>query len=99
MFALKRHEILKVRSVSVFRLKEYSASFNLQITMHHFYPMNTAQLSTFMMADLGHASCCSLKLLLILHSRPDMRVLVVVSNLNAMALELNAGCDLQQTII
>jgi hypothetical protein len=51
-----------------------------------------------MMTDLGHASC-SLKLLLILHSRPDMEVSVAVSNLNAMALELNAGCDLQQTII
>jgi hypothetical protein len=51
------------------------------------------------MTDLGHASCCSPKLLLILHSRPDMKVSVVVSNLNAMALELNAGCDLQRTII
>jgi hypothetical protein len=92
------HDILEVGSVSVFRLKEYRVSFNLKITMHHFYPMNTTQ-STFLMTDLGHASCCSLKLLLILHSRPDMKVSVVVSNLNVMALELLAGCDLQQTII
>jgi hypothetical protein len=51
------------------------------------------------MTDLGDTSCFSLKLLLILHSIPDIKVPVVVSNLNAMALELNVGYDLQQTII
>ena len=52
-----------------------------------------------MMTDLGNANCFSLKLLLILHSIPDMKVSVVVSNLNATVLDLNAGCDMQQTII
>jgi hypothetical protein len=47
VFGLKRHDILEVGSVSVFRLKEYRASFNLQITMHHFYPMNTTQIKYF----------------------------------------------------
>jgi len=47
VFGLKRHYILEVGSVSVFRLKEYRASFNVQITMHHFYPMNTAQIKYF----------------------------------------------------
>lgn len=51
------------------------------------------------MTDLVHASCCSLKLLLILQSGPDMKVSVVVSTINIMALEPLAGRDLQQTII